>query len=563
MLKMIQSDCFRVGKEPRPPIEFERGLNTVLGSTGGSNAIGKSTFLTVIDFAFGGDDYIKLSKDVFERVGHHAVRFSFEFGEKTYYFFRKTDAPQTITQCDSQWHAMQTHTVKEYRRWLFEHYGLTADAPEHDTSPRFLRAFRTIRSSVARPLYEYPNDKTETAVENLMRLFNSYAIMQKLKEAEDYYSLKLSGKRGGLKLGTDYEAAVRTLEAKINENKRKINSMEDRRNGLLQAAEEDSLIELGFDSATVHAVMELRKEVKSLERERDRKQMQLDIVQGNVSGKAMPTKQFDSLFRFFPQADRAALEDIERFHKKISVIVGKEIEEEISTLRPTIEYYSAEISALEIQITESGFAKSMTQGKITQLHKVMSEIESLEDENEKLKQQIILQQQLRDAESEIADLIVEQERKILEVQSQLNSEMKRINATVTAHEKKPPMLRINSQDKSFEFDTPDDTSEGTLFKGLVVYDLSLLALGKIPVLIHDSYICKSIANTHFERILIEYQKCSEGDDGTLQDKQVFIAFDRADSFTEGASKILHDTAVLQLSDGGNELYGFPWNTDKT
>ena len=44
---------------PRGRISLHAGLNTVMGSSNGSNSIGKSTFLMIIDFAFGGDDYVE------------------------------------------------------------------------------------------------------------------------------------------------------------------------------------------------------------------------------------------------------------------------------------------------------------------------------------------------------------------------------------------------------------------------------------------------------------------------------------------------------------------------
>ena len=43
---------------PRGRIQLREGLNTVLGDKAAQNSIGKSTFLLVVDFCFGGDDYI-------------------------------------------------------------------------------------------------------------------------------------------------------------------------------------------------------------------------------------------------------------------------------------------------------------------------------------------------------------------------------------------------------------------------------------------------------------------------------------------------------------------------
>lgn len=70
MLKEIICDKF---KQKR--VEFHRGLNVVLGDDQGSNSIGKSTFLMIIDFVYGGKDYITKSEDIQENVGIHTIKF--------------------------------------------------------------------------------------------------------------------------------------------------------------------------------------------------------------------------------------------------------------------------------------------------------------------------------------------------------------------------------------------------------------------------------------------------------------------------------------------------------
>ncbi len=61
MLKEIYCSKFKIGGkngETRPAIQFHEGLNVVIGDSNRSNSIGKSTMLMIIDFVFGGTDYI-------------------------------------------------------------------------------------------------------------------------------------------------------------------------------------------------------------------------------------------------------------------------------------------------------------------------------------------------------------------------------------------------------------------------------------------------------------------------------------------------------------------------
>ena len=60
-------------------IVFYEGLNAIVGDDIASNSIGKSTMLMIIDFVFGGDDYISKNHDVVDNLGHHDFRFIFNF----------------------------------------------------------------------------------------------------------------------------------------------------------------------------------------------------------------------------------------------------------------------------------------------------------------------------------------------------------------------------------------------------------------------------------------------------------------------------------------------------
>ena len=50
MLKMLQCDEFKCNGRPRGPIVFHKGLNAVIGNESGTNSVGKSTFLMILDF---------------------------------------------------------------------------------------------------------------------------------------------------------------------------------------------------------------------------------------------------------------------------------------------------------------------------------------------------------------------------------------------------------------------------------------------------------------------------------------------------------------------------------
>lgn len=76
MLFEMECDAFATKVDgvlvPRGKITFYEGLNTILGDKQAQNSIGKSTFLLIVDFCFGGDDYKKNNAKT--KVGNHTIK---------------------------------------------------------------------------------------------------------------------------------------------------------------------------------------------------------------------------------------------------------------------------------------------------------------------------------------------------------------------------------------------------------------------------------------------------------------------------------------------------------
>ena len=85
---------------------------------------------------------------------------------------------------------------------------------------------------------------------------------------------------------------------------------------------------------------------------------------------------------------------------------------------------------------------------------------------------------------------------------------------------------------------------------MIIYDLAVLNMTNLPILIHDSYLLKQIADMPLEKLLQQYNKSK---------KQIFIALDKIESYTIESQRILKEKKVLELSDNGNELFGYSWS----
>ena len=80
--------------------------------------------------------------------------------------------------------------------------------------------------------------------------------------------------------------------------------------------------------------------------------------------------------------------------------------------------------------------------------------------------------------AELDRLVVEQ---IALIQQEINGEMKRINDVIYSGRKTAPTLTINDA-SHYVFFTPRDGGTGTQYKGLVVFDLAMLSLTRLPVI---------------------------------------------------------------------------------
>lgn len=126
MLIEIQCDKFIKHGEIRKPIQFHAGLNTVIGDDNGSNSVGKSTFLMILDFVFGGKDYVNKCLDVQENVREHTINFTFEFDGQLYHFSRSNVDYKHVFRCDENYEPLPEDsqmTLDQYHTFLAEKYG--------------------------------------------------------------------------------------------------------------------------------------------------------------------------------------------------------------------------------------------------------------------------------------------------------------------------------------------------------------------------------------------------------------------------------------------------------
>lgn len=533
---LMQIRCDKFAEEFRT-IDFYPGLNTVLGSVDGSNALGKSTFLWVIDFVFGGDGYCAPGSDIKSEIKDHTIAFTFQFDEINHYFHRSTAKPKSVVCCDKDGHLIKNLNLDEYRKFLSEQY--RSHVAFSEIPDRFFRIYGKENIYEKYPYLAKPRESDEKAVDFLLRLFEKGNVLAALQMAEEELGVK----------ETQWLKAKRQQKSfeKIEENETAIGSLKKRLGQLMNGQDNIGLGYLGLGNETFENVSKMQKELRTLMKRRRQLEIKRDSIQnGNSDFIEMPlADDFDELAAFFPNVNIRDLSQIEAFHRQLHGILQREIDEELARLIPMIAACDREIERISEKLVGSGIVDDLTKRILSQCVSVSKQIDQLEVENRELSREKEIQTQRLLAERRLETLINDRIDATQEIVTAINTKLAELNQTVTNGKETAPILEID-RDKTVFFGTKGNTSEGTAYKSMVLYDLAILSLANIPALIHDGNILHSISSEHFAEILRLYRDAG---------KQIFIAVNKAEN------DIVTDSVVLKLSEG-HELYGYSWSRNR-
>lgn len=549
---LYEIECEKFAKKvngqlvPRGRIQLREGLNTVLGDKAAQNSIGKSTFLLVIDFCFGGDDYInpKICKAK-EMLHSHTINFAFKFGNRIDYFCRSTKTPSEIGICDSDYKVQRTQTLKEFKDYLLEAYGITTPSISfREMVGRFLRIYGRENYAERYPL-KYGDVKAEASIETLEKMFNVFAFIEEYKRVYDDKSKRTKIREDATKLGEMTNVAKTKKEYSANEKeiehlRTELQKLLDKEDAKLSQEETDNL-----DKAS-----EIKGQLTVLKRRRSRLVSQLNAVKANMSGGLVPVEEdLSELSEFFPDVDVQKLSQIEHFHDRMQHILSQEMGDEIAQLQILIDAVSTEMTRLQESQRKLGVPVTVSKKFMDQVVDLQRQIDILTAKNKAYDKTAKLKTEKKDAKNQLEDV---RETQLQVVETSINQEMTRLNDYIYGGERYAPTIKFGnsrSGKPTYDFWTENDTGAGTNFKGLIIFDLALLRLTELPVIAHDSNIFKNIADLPIDKIMELYNQSK---------KQIFIAFDKEDAFYDVTRKIVHSTKVIELYENGGELFGWSW-----
>lgn len=538
MLVEISCDKFIDAGSVRAPITFTKGLNVVLGTETGTNSIGKSTFLLVLDFVFGGEDYLTKASDVHSHVGRHVIKFVFEFGGVRFNFSRDTHEPNVVKVYDAKWSEQEAWSLTNYRQFLKEKYLIQQDDVSfREAVSRYIRVYQRENLDEKHPLSLFRGEPEKMAVYELLKLFGAYEklrdIVEAVNRAAEEYSLYTKS------IKHDFVSAMTTkTEFKKSESQLEVLRAE-------QAEFDDPEKLKGKSAEELVKVANLKSRLQILRAQKSRAENKRDrIVVNRNCEPGQAAVDFDALKEFFPSVAIKKVADIENFHRELAKILKTELESEYSAVCNKIEVLDRDIQSVETELSELDAPTGISPRMLKTYAEKDREIKVIEERRENYTRKVGMKEGL----ATLRQQLEERERTVrVEVQQAVSVKMEEKNDVIYDGKRKAPYLILEKS--GYNFVTPDDTGTGTAYKSLLVYDLSVLELTNLPFLIHDSVLLKQIADAPIEKILRLYQAAG---------KQIFISLDKASSYSKEADRILTECARIKLASGPHSLFGKSW-----
>jgi hypothetical protein len=535
MLIEIRSQKFRTGV-----VSFHSGLNVILGDTNATNSIGKSTMLMVVDFAFGGKDLLVHNDDVVKELGHHDYFFTFQFDDEIHRFCRDTSQPDTVYRCAADFELGPPMTLEAYTAFLRKAYEVELpDLSFRTLVSLYTRVWGKENLDPSKPLHIVPSKSGEECVDNLIKTFDRYATIRDI-------ALKLDSTEKELKAwGTAKDhRVIPTIQKKgYDENQKSI--------AMLEGELSDIRANLARYTANVSEVV--NRELLELKEEKDRLlalrltlASRLQRVQGNLRGsRAIRSENFQELVRFFPAIDQDRLARVGEFHTGVARILRselgasqREIEEQLATI-------DQELVLLDERMAQSLNTVEAPAALVDRVAEVATKIKSAREENGRYEHESGLRAEMKRLKE---GLQKEKETILVVIEKTINDGMRRIMTERFGPERKSPYLRL--RERSYSFEVEEDTGTGVAYTGLVLFDLTIFLLTRLPILVHDTVIFKNIENDSVSRILPVYLETA---------KQSFIALDEIEKYGPETSAFLTEHRVLQL-DTKNLLYIKDWRS---
>lgn len=524
MLKKIYCEKF-LQKE----VEFHSGLNAVVGDDIASNSIGKSTMLMIIDFVFGGEDYIKKNHDTVDQLGHHEFRFVFEFLGKKYFFIRSTNEYKSVSTCNEKFEIIDTDKVENFTAWLQKRYTCQLeDLSFRNIVGRYFRIYGKENLNERKPIQYFEKETAAMSISALLKLFDKHKVLKAFEVQIEALKSEKTTLVDAAKKDLIPHVVTKTLFGK---NEKKITELTQQ----LELLKKDIVTaSTDIEALVSKEILKLRREKSALITKKNGLESRLIRTQTNLKNRNVNIQtELNQFVHYFPNFNIERVQEVDGFHKTITQILKGELQVAEKDLKTEMAEIEKQIFSIDKEIEEKLSIKNAPKFAVDKVVELVAEIKQLNDENGYYTKKKGIEENIASAAD---DLDILKEKVLDEICNQINVKMYELNKEIYTDGRRPPTLNIHGN--KYTFNTYGDTGTGTAFANLISFDLALLDLTCLPAVAHDLPLLKNIENLALENIIEQYSK---------KDKQVFIAIDKLNSYSKTAADIIEKYKVLGLS----------------
>lgn len=519
-------------------IHFKPGLNTIIGTVEGGNSIGKSTFLSIIDFVFGGNSYTERHTEIINAIGEHVFNFSFKFGEKIFYFSRGTSDSDIVISWDDSTHSTQHQlSLEAYKDFLSRNYEIPAGASIRGMLSRSFRIwYKSYGINSDKPLSVNVNDNASKTITDLIASFGEYDEIAEAKENADQVDKKLKA----LNKTPENEGVLLVAKnaAEVKANEERIKNLEMKADGLFVGMGVNAN---SIDASKIRQITPIRDEMEKLQKQKAQLESEIRIIEIRHSDKIETVdSDYKELLEFFPEANIASLKEIQSFHKGLYKILDHQYKERLESLQDALESVSVRIDELTSEIETIASESNISKTILKEYSSYQVEIDHMKLENSNFRHREELKvehDKKKKAKEEVTEKIAKK------IQNELNDKMKEISSAVKNGIESPSISIIG--DNKYIFSTGNDKGTGATYRSVVILDLALLSLTNLPAVVHDSMFFNEIEKDVVEGIFRYYDQSS---------KQIFVAIDRHDVNSD-VHRIAKCHEAINLGKGKDSLFG--------
>lgn len=535
MLTEIYCDRFR-----HKTISFRAGLNVVLGDENGTNSIGKSTLLMVVDFALGGNSLIEHNGDVVSELGDHDYRFSFQFGSESFRFQRGTADSGTVYVCDELYGIISTKTVEEYRSFLMAGFGITLE----DISFRallgpYLRIWGRGNDDARFPLHAFKAQPPRECINNLIKTFDLFGTIRDLQ-------LSLTEKEKESSALRNAVAASILPKLGKKEYAKNLVSIDELEQQLDEIRSNLALYATSIADIVNREMVEQKQRRDGLLETRSRLEASLRRVRRNLeSNRHIKSAHFDGLIHYFPDVNQTRLVEVEEFHSEVAKLLRAELRDSERSLSDRLIEVDQHIAEVDSTISEALKRVNEPTAVLDRVVGLSNSLQAAKDQNRFYELGLALKESIAKLKISLSD---EKVRVIERIEESLNDGMRATASAIFGEGRKNPRLTL--REASYAFEVHEDTGTGAAFVALILFDLTMFDETQLPVIAHDSLIFKNIENDSVSKLIRFYAEFA---------KQSFVAIDEAEKYGPDTAEFLRRCSVVVLSDDAL-LYDTDWRS---